>query len=613
MQPDFPSVTGTEIQNSGPSTGSRPSAGSGPATSSGTLVRNCPSRLIRFMAALYRQTLVDPIEHGRLRDVVWPYGLRAIVLVGYLVFTIAGLTVILSGVIREHSTLIVFGFGSGLGLPERAVWPLVLFLSFGVAALLAAAQHGPWWLRLLSLLFTLMVMGTWSLRSPSLAGWAGWPIIAAGLMLAIVVFVIIRWRRDFAWWEFAVMWSLIGLAMTVGVAETREAKIFGADFNPLNLQQSASLLGYLALPAATLAGASVAEVTVRATVSATQNSQRLARQAWPYLILAVVAAIRLAQSAWQIAQRDPVVEGVTALLWAGALVAAFCVVGLVILRIAMRRGSHPIVSELGDELGRVGFPVAATLIAVFIPAQIFLAVVQVLASREPGGAAARLSYDITPLVTRVVDPSRVLIGVVLLVFAVRAARRGHAGRALVMGCIGVMLMALARQLLFGDRTPAPINPDALNLVASAVVIVAIMILLVRRGLTPQRALAFTGLLILSALFSYRDFISDPIGALLGFSGVALVLFGLTWDLFTGSSWANGDSRRFPRPTRVLLVLTNYVLSMTVLAYATLIRDGSTTIYFDQVAQLGNLILGTGLVAAAAVAIFDSAWRDRPVS
>ena len=571
------------------------------------------SRVVRFVAALYRQTLVKPIEQGRLHDVEWPYGLRAIVLAGYIVFTIAGLTVIFSGLIREHSSLIVFGFGSGLGLPEQTVWPMLLMLSFGVASLMSATQHGPWWLKVLGLLFTLMVMGTWSLRSGSLSGWVGWPILAACLMVALLVIVIIRWRRSFAWWEFAVMWALIGLAMTVGVAETREGKIYGADFNPLNLQQTAAFLGYLALPAATLAGASVAEITVRATVSATENAQRLARRAWPYVILAVVVAVRLAQGAWQISQRDPVVEGLTALLWASALVTAFAVVGLVVLRLSRRRESSPVVSELGDELSRIGFVVAASLIAVTIPVQVFLFVVQVLASLDPGGAAAQLRFDISPLVTRIVDPSRVLVGVVLIILAVRAARRRQPGRALLMGCIGVMLVALARQLLFGDRTPAPINPDALNLAASGVAIVAVMILLIRRRLTSQRALAFAGLLILSALFSYRDFISDPLGALLGFSGAALVLFGLTWDLFTGSGWANGESRRFPRPTRVLLVLTNYVLSMTVLAYAALIRDGSTTIYFDPFAQLGDLILGTGLLAAAAVAIFDSARRNRLIS
>jgi hypothetical protein len=409
------------------------------------------------------------------------------------------------------------------------------------------------------------------------------------------------------------MWVLIGLVMTGGVAETREAKIYGSDPNPLNLQQTAAVLGYLALPAATLAGASVAEVSVRATVAATQYAQRFAKQGWPYLILVVVLCIRLVQCVWLIAQRDPVVDGLASLIWASALVTAFAVVGLVLLRLSRLRNSTPVVSAVWDELGRVGFAIAAALIAVALPVQVFRSVLRELASLEPGGAAARLSFDITPLATLVIDPSRVLIGVVVLILAVRAARRGQAGRALVLGGIGVMLVALARQLLFGDRTPAPIDPDALNLGASAVVVVAVVILLVRRRLTAQRALAFAGMLILSALFSYRDFISDPLGALLGFSGAALVLFGLTWDLFTGSGWANRESRRFPRHTRVLLVLTNYVLSMTVLAYAALIRDGSTTIYFDPFAQFGDLIFGTGLIAAAAVAIFDCASRNQPIS
>ena len=174
------------LASSGPSASSGSGGqGSGPSTGTGSIAGRGPTRLARFAAGLYRQTLVDPIEQGRLRDLAWPYGLRAIVLVGYIVFVVAGLLVIFSGLIREHSTLIVSG--TGLGLPEQLVWPLVLLLSFGVASLMAAAQHGPWWLKVLGLLFTLMVMGTWSLRSPSLAGWTGWPVIAACLMTAVLV------------------------------------------------------------------------------------------------------------------------------------------------------------------------------------------------------------------------------------------------------------------------------------------------------------------------------------------------------------------------------------------------------------------------------------------
>ena len=66
-------------------------------------------------------------------------------LAGYVVFAAAGLLVILSGQIRERSSLIVSG--TGLGLPEQMVWPLVVLLSFGVASAMSAALHGPWWLK----------------------------------------------------------------------------------------------------------------------------------------------------------------------------------------------------------------------------------------------------------------------------------------------------------------------------------------------------------------------------------------------------------------------------------------------------------------------------------
>jgi hypothetical protein len=52
--------------------------------------------------------------------------------------------------------------------------------------------------------------------------------------------------------------------------------------------------------------------------------------------------------------------------------------------------------------------------------------------------------------------------------------------------------------------------------------------------------------------------------------------------------------------------------MTVLAYAALIRDGSTTIYLDPYAEIGNLVFGTGLLGAAVIATLDAAWRDTAV-
>ena len=567
-------------------------------------------RLVRFLAAVLRQTLIEPVNGGRLRSIGWPYGLLAVVVAGYAMYAVAGLAVILSGLIRHQSTLIMSGLQT-VGLPEAAVWPLVVLLSFGTASFLTAALHGPGWLKILGLLVVLMIAGSWSLRSSDLIGGTGWLLAAAVIIVGLVVFVILRWRRRFAWWEFAVSWALVGAAMAVGVGEARESKRFGFEPTAQLLQQTAALLGYLALPAAIVAGAAVAEVTVRATVSATRNATGLASRRWPVVILIGVLAVRGFQAVRDWLGRDLVSQGLVAYVPALAIVAGFAVIGAVVLRVS-RRSGHPVVSELGDDLGAVGFAVASALVIILLPVQVFLAVVQTLASLNPGGAAARLPLDPAGSLGLLVDPLRVLIGVILVVLAIRTARRGQPGRALVLGCIGVMLIALARTLVLRDSTAARIDPDVLNLVATVTVLLALAVTVVRRQLTSQRALAFAGILILSILFSSRDFVSDPLGFLLGFSGAALVLFGLTWDLLTESGWGNGDSRRFPRPTRVLLVLTNAVLTMTVLAYAALVRDGSSTIYLDPYAEMGNLILGTALLAAAVIASFDAAWRNAPV-
>ncbi len=569
------------------------------------------SRLSRFVTDVLRQTLVDPVTGGRLRNLGWPYGLLALVVAGYAMFALAALTVVISGPIRRQSTLIFGGFAS-VGLPEVAVWPLVVLLSFGAASLMTASLHGPWWLRVLGLIFVLMISGIWTLRSADLSGGLVWPLTGAVIMVALVVLVVVRWRRPFAWWEFAVLWALVGGAMAVGIGGAREAKRFGFEIGTQLLQQTAALLGYLALPAAIVAGAAVAEITVRATVAATRTATRLAPRRWPFAILAAVLLLRGGQAVREWLGRDPVSQGLVAYLPAAVIVVGFAVIGAVVLRLTRQRGMRPVVSELADELGSVGFAVAAALIVLQLPIQVLLAVAQTLGSLNPELLTGRFWADPGELVGDLVDPLRVLIGVVLIVLAVVYARRGRPGRALLLGCIGVMLIVLARALVLGDTTAAPIDVDVLNLVATAVVLVALAVTLVRRRLTGQRAVTFAGILILSALFSGRDFVSDPLGFVLGFSGAALVLVGLTWDLLTGSQWGNGDSRRFPRPTRVLLVLTNYVLTMTVLAYAALVRDGSSTIYLDLYAEIGNLVFGTALLGAAVIGAFDAVWHNAPL-
>jgi hypothetical protein len=307
----------------------------------------------------------------------------------------------------------------------------------------------------------------------------------------------------------------------------------------------------------------------------------------------------------ELAAHDPVTQGWDVVVPSLVLVGLLAAVGVGLVRVARRRAAEVEVDGLGDELAAVGLPVGAALVLVLLPLQLAAGVVPLVAALAPGSLLGS-DVDAAAVAARLVDPVRAAVGLALLLLALRAARRGRATRALVLGTVGVMLVMLARTLVQGPQVRAGVDPDVLDLVATVVVVVGGAVELARRRLTRSRALALAGALTLCALFSGRDFISDPVGAVLGFSGAALVLFGLVWDLLTGSAWANGESRRFARPTRVLLVLANSVTTMSVLAFAALVRDGSTTIYLDPYAELGDLVFGTALLAAGVVAVLTPA-------
>ena len=137
-------------------------------------------------------------------------------------FALAGVLVLASSLIRQHSVLVLSG-NTGVGLPSGAIWPVAVLLTFGVATFMTASLHGPWWLKIVGWLLFVAVVGPWSIRSPRLAGSLVWPVAAGVVVVGAVVFVILRWRRPFRWWELAVVWGLTGSAMVIGLVEGRYA------------------------------------------------------------------------------------------------------------------------------------------------------------------------------------------------------------------------------------------------------------------------------------------------------------------------------------------------------------------------------------------------------
>lgn len=563
---------------------------------------------LTVLRTLARNTVGDKVRAGRIRNVDWPYGLDAVAALVVALCVVSALLALLSGPLRRGSDLLIATEG-GTSTPVGLVWLIAFMVVAALALFTAAAVHGPWWLKILGFLVGAVMIALWgtigssgSLLVPSVAGVA---------VLGLIAFWIVRGRRSFAWWEYPLLLAVYGVPIGLAVAAlSSNARDFGFEFTPLLVEQTASVLGILVLPAALVAGAAVAEITVAATAAASRQAGRLGAR-WVFGALAALVVLRAVQIGLQLADLDPVEEGWLAIGPAIGMAAAFGLVSWLMVRVGRggRAADDVPVEVLPEEMARVGIPVGVAMVCVLVPVFGFLLGYQILYGLLPEVARA-ITFDPSPVVDRITDGFRGLLGLLLIGIGVLLARRGRVGTALVLGGVGVVLLGLAMRLLTGYRWALWIDPDALNLVATTTVLFVLLWHLIRQTLTRSRAVAIGALLILSALFSYRDFVSDPVGWILGYSGVALVLFGLLWDFFTGLTWANGESRRFPRPVRVLLALTYTLLTVTILAYVSLVRSGNNFASLDDYAELGDLVLGTALLAAAFTTVLRTTSRSR---
>ncbi len=195
------------------------------------------SAVLRGLAALPARVLADPVRRGRLRDVGWPYGLRGVVALAVVAYTIGAGVVAASGLIRGGSDLTAPTSAVG-SLPRGWLWLVLLVVIVAMALFQTAALHLPAWLKIIALITSLLLMGSWGLRYSGTSGLVE-TVLTVVAMVGLIVLVVLRWRKEFAWWEFPLVWLLLASTVVLGVvALDRSAGALGYDFVPAYLRST---------------------------------------------------------------------------------------------------------------------------------------------------------------------------------------------------------------------------------------------------------------------------------------------------------------------------------------------------------------------------------------
>lgn len=554
------------------------------------------------------RVLVEPVREGRLRDTDWPVGLRPIVLVALVGYAVAVALVLGGSLIRQELDLFVQAGGDTKPIPREVLWIVMALTALAVSLAQAGAVHARPWARWLVTAFTVLVVLLASVADLGELGISR--IVAVAASVGIIVLTAVRGHRRFAWWEFAVIAALVFSSIAVSIAVIALAsRPLGFDFVPITITLVLITIGQLAIPAAIAAGAAVAELAVSSAVwAAGVTRDRLGRRAVIVLLVIVVVwrVIDLVPAVILIAE-DPLVE----LLLLASAAGFIGLVALLWLLIAKVRAAAatPTVAGLITTLSTVSLLIAAFL-TLSIPSgllQLSGFVVRTytgLAAVEPFmNVVAEISSD-----SFAVGVTNALAGAGLIALSFLLARRGRQVLPELLAAIGIANLVGGISGMIGLSLLW--SAEALAVVATLAALGVTAWLVITRRVTTERLAAVTGALLIAALFAHREFISDPLAALIGSAATATILLGFVWALLTGSGPANDDSPGYPRPARVLLLLGNAVFGATVLAYVSLARDPGSSLNLAPFTELGAQTFGDALIAAALLVALGASIRGR---
>jgi hypothetical protein len=535
-------------------------------------------------------TFVQPVREGRPRPRTWPLGLGTVGAACAAVFVLLGLAILTSGWLRQNDELLQSP-SSTHSVPASAVPLLLVAVVLAFALALTAALHTPWWLRLA--LLALTAEGVLFFLAPQVGSTGGALLPSAIGLGGLVVFTVVRSFGRYAWWEFAVVLALLTVAM-FGPWLVPKDFSFGLDSRLTAVEGAMGVLQPLILPAVIVAACAPAQIVVTAAQATA------ARPVGRGLLRAglVVAAVALAATAGFAVARGDVTP--TALVAAVTLLVPTVALVVVLVRRAAVP-APPAPEAYPPAWSAWMYPLAAgisvVVVALFLmnAVQSVANVLHVQAIADPLGQAWYLINENQPGIWW-----RGVVGVVALALGWRFSTRGRLTEAVLLGAFAVVALIDVIGLVPGLDPIHQRSAEVTGLLVCCVAVASSVVLLATGRFDRVRAVGLMTVLLLGVLYPQRQFLSDPISAALQLAPAALLIFGISWRVFTEAQVTSEGSARYPQSTRVLLYLANIMLAAAGIAWVSLSRGSGTSADPSAWAVIGDSYLGEPLFYAGLI-------------
>ncbi len=541
-----------------------------------------------------RITFVEPVRDGRPRPDQWPIGLRSAAVISAILSALLVFVVAVSGWLRSTDVLVQSAAESDVVLPGTTLPLLVVAALVAFALAMTAALHVVWWVRL----FLLIVSGTtiFTLDAPAMVTPVGVGFVIVGYV-TLVVFNLARSRRSHAWWEFPVVLTISAAIclLPLSILPTAAA---GSDWRVQVVTSVVDTLQLLILPMIMVAGFAPAQVVITGA-EAIANRPVSRGLFW---VAFGAGVIGLGWSAYQNVNTAAAPLTTEAIVATVAVVVGCVSVGVVL--VSRSRLQMPPPAALPGAWSNWVNLVSVAMAAVLILSWASTAIIIVLMVTGHPELATALSTTIRDAWTSNMGTIwRGLLGVVALIGSWRLAAGRRTAEAVVLGVFGVRTTFGLLSLLPGLQALAEAQPLLIGYVAAGLALVFTVVQTLRRHFDRTRATGVLTVVLVAALFPYRNALSDPISAVLAIAPTAMLVVGLAWRLATEANITYTGSRSFPQSTRVLLFLSSGLLAFASITMVTLTRGLGTAFDTSAWGEMGDIFLGEPLYLAGLVAAF----------